>query len=200
MSAEGQARQLLLIASDPGPGNISPLSGISTVTDFRAISDSVRPEIGASTATIRSASGSILRNMAGLPQAAINGVASMTLRMNPEGFQLAWAGCATPLLLVQRTISVSLPFAGNVNAASHCRKLYFPSSLPSWAACQVLPPSLDRSARATPVLPPKAMPRTSVGAPACTVAPDLMFVMKERGTIRLIGTILTPVSPGLMSA
>src|SRR5215469_8627613 len=47
----------------------------------------------------------------------------------------------------------------NVKRASHGRKLYFPSSLPSWAACQVLPPSLDSSTRATPLSPPKAMAR-----------------------------------------
>src|SRR5215472_8241213 len=63
MAAEWQARQLLLIASDPGPGNIFPLSGRSTVTDFNAIGGCVRADVGTSTAPISSASGSILRDI-----------------------------------------------------------------------------------------------------------------------------------------
>jgi hypothetical protein len=40
------------------------------------------------------------------------------------------------------------------------------------------------------------MPRTSVETPALNVSPALMLVMKERGTIRLIGIDLKPVCPG----
>jgi len=63
-----------------------------------------------------------------------------------------------------------------------------------------LPPSLEKSTRDTPPSPPNAMPRASVEAPARNVSPGLMLVMKDRGTIRLIGTNLTPVWPGLMLA
>ena len=48
--------------------------------------------------------------------------------------------------------------------------------------------------------PPNATPRASVDAPAGTDAPALMLVMKDRGTIRLIGTIFTPVWPGVTLA
>src|SRR5690348_12688157 len=51
-------------------------------------------------------------------------------------------------------------------AICHCRKLYLPSSLASWACCQLLSPPLEKSTRDTPVSPPNAMPRVSVGAPA----------------------------------
>src|SRR3979490_2193036 len=36
-SAEWQARELLLIASDPGPGNIASLAGTSTFGDFNVV-------------------------------------------------------------------------------------------------------------------------------------------------------------------
>src|SRR6516225_2385387 len=106
MPAEWQARQLLLIASDPGPGNILPGSGRSTVTDFRVSVGAAPPANGTSMPAARSARGRVVRNMGGPPQAATTGVDSMTLRMNPAGFQLGRSGCATPSLLVQRTISV----------------------------------------------------------------------------------------------
>jgi Integrase core domain len=51
-------------------------------------------------------------------------------------------------------------------AICHCRKLYLPSSLASWACCQLLSLPLEKSTRDTPVSPPNAMPRVSVGAPA----------------------------------
>jgi hypothetical protein len=44
------------------------------------------------------------------------------------------------------------------------------------------------------------MPRNAVGAAAFTLLPEAIFVTKDRGTIRLIGIIFTPVSPGLMLA
>ena len=68
------------------------------------------------------------------------------------------------------------------------------------AACQLFPPSLEKSTCFTPLSPPKAMPRASVGAPTWIVAPDARLVRKERGFIRLIGTIVRPVWPGFMSA
>ena len=54
--------------------------------------------------------------------------------------------------------------------------------------------------RQSPSEPPNAMPRASVEAPACSVSPASMFVMKDRGTMRVIGTMLMPVCPGLMLA
>jgi hypothetical protein len=53
---------------------------------------------------------------------------------------------------------------------------------------------------ATPQSPPNAMPRNAVGAAAFTFWPEAIFVTKDLGTIRLIGIIFTPVSPGLMLA
>src|ERR1700694_4816098 len=134
------------------------------------------------------------------PQATTTGVCSMTLRMNPLGFQLGVSGWVSPLLLVHRTISACDPLAGAAKLTCHCRKLYLPSSLPSGACCQLLPPSLEKSTRDTPVSPPNAMPRASVGAPAGRVSPALMLVMNDRGTMRLIGTSSTPVCPGVMLA
>src|SRR5579875_998403 len=134
------------------------------------------------------------------PQAALTCVVSITFRMNPDGFQFASAGCTTPLLFVQRTISVCSPGAAGVNCICHRRKLYLPSSAPSCDGCHVLPPSRETSTRETPVSPPNAMPRTRVDAPVCTVSPGLRFVMNDRGTMRLIGTLLKSVSPGLMLA
>jgi hypothetical protein len=106
---------------------------------------------------------------------------------------LGASGCVSPLLLVQRTINLCDPFGSGAKRICHRRKLYLPSSLPSSACCQALPPSLEKSTRETPVSPPKAIPRASVGSPACNVSPSLMFVMKERGGIRLIGTDLNSV-------
>ncbi len=75
-----------------------------------------------------------------------------------------------------------------------------PSSAPSLAAAQVAPPSVDTSTALTPRSPPSAMPRSGAGAPALTVAPFARPVNQLRGTMRLIGTVLKPVSPGLTLA
>src|SRR5580704_9226248 len=117
----------------------------------------------------------------------------MTLSMNPLGFQLGVAGCVSPLVLVHRTINTCDPLLRTTKRVCHWRKLYLPSSLPSSACCQALPPSLEKSTRETPESPPKAIPRARVGTPACNVSPSLMLVMKERGGIRLIGTDLNSV-------
>src|SRR5438132_4654490 len=115
--------------------------------------------------------------------------------MKPLGFQFGVSGCVSPLLLVHRAIRTCAPAAG-ANESCHWRKLYLPSSLPSRACSQLFPPSPEKSTRATPLSPPKAMPRTRVGAPASNLSPALMLVIKERGTILVIGTDLKPVSPG----
>src|SRR5258708_7848879 len=124
----------------------------------------------------------------------------MTLRMNPDVFQFGVSGWVTPLLFVQRTITVYLPGDGSVICVSHCRTPYLPSSFPSCVACQLLAPSIEISSFATPQSPPNAMPRTGVGLPAGKLVPALRFVTKERGTMRLIGIIFTFVSPGVMLA
>src|ERR1700716_3961789 len=121
----------------------------------------------------------------------------MVLYMEPGGFQIRKSGCASFLVLVQRTIRVRVPRAGSVNCVSHFRKPYVPWSAPSWVGCQLLPSSIDRSTRATPQSPPKAMPRTEAGVPAGTLSPLRMLVMNDRGALRVTGTILNPVSPGL---
>src|SRR6266850_599712 len=71
-----------------------------------------------------------------------------------------------------------------------------PQAAPSWVGRQVLPPSIDRSTRATPQSPPKAMPRAEAGVPAGTLSPLPMLVMNDRGALQVTGTILNPVSPG----
>src|SRR6202012_2457763 len=43
------------------------------------------------------------------PQVATTSTDSMTLRMNPAGFQFAVSGCVTPLVFVQRTMTACLP-------------------------------------------------------------------------------------------
>jgi len=48
-----------------------------------------------------------------------------------------------------------------------------------------------------PQSPPKAMPRAEAGVAAGTVSPLRMLVMNDRGTLRVTGTSLNPVSPGL---
>src|SRR5258705_9326666 len=64
MSAEWQARQLLLIASAPGPfGNMSTPGGRSTLTDFSDNWLSARAQAGASATPTRRAIGSIGPNM-----------------------------------------------------------------------------------------------------------------------------------------
>jgi hypothetical protein len=46
------------------------------------------------------------------PQAATTGACSMTLRMKPLGFQFGVSGCASPLLLVHRTMRTCAPTTG----------------------------------------------------------------------------------------
>src|ERR1700716_3269672 len=121
----------------------------------------------------------------------------MVLYMEPGGFQIRKSGCASFLVLVQRTIRVHAPRAGSVNCVCHCRKPYVPWSAPSWVGCPLSPPSIDRSTRATLQSPPKAMPRAEDGVPAGTLSPSRMLVMNDRGTLRVTGTILNPVSPDL---
>ena len=116
----------------------------------------------------------------------------MVLRMYPAGFQTGESGCASPLVLVQRIIRVCSPRDGKVNCVCHCRKPYSPSSLPSWVGCQLFPLSIDRSTRATPQLPPKAMPRAYAGVPTGTTSPERMFVMNDLGKFRVTGTSLNP--------
>ena len=128
------------------------------------------------------------------PQAATTAVRSMTLSMNPLEFQLGVGGCASPLAAgashhqhlrsPARRGEAGLPLAETVLAFI----------LAELSFCQLLPPSLEKSTRDTPVSPPNAMPRASVEAPTCSVSPALIFVMKDRGTIRLIGTDLLRVS------
>jgi hypothetical protein len=52
----------------------------------------------------------------------------------------------------------------------------------------------------TPQSPPNAIPLTDSGAPGLTVAPLIKLVKKERGVIRLIGTVANPLSPGFTLA
>src|SRR6267154_923063 len=64
MSAEWQARQLLLIASAPGPfGNMSTPGGRSMLTDFNDNWLSARAQTGAKATPTTRAIGSIVRNM-----------------------------------------------------------------------------------------------------------------------------------------
>ena len=97
-------------------------------------------------------------------QVTVSVVVSIELRMKPPGFQIGVSSWASPLVLVQRIFSVSVPEAGAVTCACQRRKLYFPGSGPSVVARQVMPPSVERSTRATPQSPPKAIPRTGTGA------------------------------------
>src|SRR5258708_13621131 len=117
--------------------------------------------------------------------------------MKPAGFQFATPGWATPVLLVQRTMSPRVPPSATVKVVSHWRKLYFPASGPSFVGCQLLPPSTETSTLATPVSPPNAIPRARVGAPAGTTAPAPRVGTKERGTMALIGHVLNARSPAL---
>src|SRR5271169_1551218 len=133
-------------------------------------------------------------------QATTSRTLSMTLRMKPPPFQFGSAGCASPLALVQRALSVNAPNGGPATCALHWRKPYLPWSGPSAAARQVDPPSPDNWTSATPQSPPNAIPLTESGSPGLTVAPSCKFVKKERGAIRLIGTVENPLSPGFTLA
>src|ERR1700722_13600377 len=64
MPAEWQMRQLLLVASEPGPfGNVRSLVGRSTLTDFSENFSPARAAGGARTTPATTAIGRILRNM-----------------------------------------------------------------------------------------------------------------------------------------
>src|ERR1700687_51068 len=144
MSAEGQARQLLLIASEPGPSaNILSLSGRSTFTDFSSEGVAARAAKGIDATPKQMTAGSRLRNIVILRQTAMTSTNSTTLRMKPAGFQLGVSGCATPLLLVQRINKVYAPGAGSANCVCHCRNPYLPSSFPSCASRQLGPRSME---------------------------------------------------------
>src|ERR1700756_15870 len=120
--------------------------------------------------------------------------------MKPAAFQFGSAGCTSPFVLVHRTSRVSVPDCGAVICVFHWRKLYVPSSRPRAVFCQLFPPSADSSTCDTPLSPPKAMPLTGTGAPDMTIVSLVTLVKKERGTRRLIGKVLKPVSPGFTLA
>src|SRR5712664_3558404 len=114
----------------------------------------------------------------------------MVLNRYPAGFQIRKSGCASFLVLVQRTIRVCAPRAGSVNCVCHCRKLYVPWSIPSWVGRQLLPPSIDRSTRATPASARGiafggdcGVARVEAGVPAGTLSPLRMLVMNDRGAL-----------------
>src|SRR6516162_480672 len=125
---------------------------------------------------------------------------SITLRIKPPPFQFGSAGWTSPFVLVQRTCKLNIPDCGAATWVLHWRKLYVPSSCPRAAGCQSRPPSVDTSTRDTPLSPPNAIPRTGTGAPGLTVVALLTLVKKERGTRRVTGTVLNPVSPGFTLA
>src|SRR6266853_147064 len=112
MSAEWQARQLLLMASAAAPpGNTRSPAGRSTVTDLNTGAAWAQADRGQSATPIDRPIGRILVSISLPPHAAVTGVVSMTLRMKPAAFQFAASGCATPLLLVQRTIREWAPLS-----------------------------------------------------------------------------------------
>src|SRR6478672_5014958 len=121
MSAEWQARQLLLIASAPGPfGNMSTPGGRSTLTDFSDNWLSARAQTGAKVTPTTRAIGSIERNM--LPSSReydgclLDDVAHEPARIpvGRVGLRLAAAaGAADHQHLTSRV-------------RCHCRKLYLP--------------------------------------------------------------------------
>src|SRR6516162_6158444 len=125
---------------------------------------------------------------------------SITLRIKPPPFQFGSAGWTSPFVLVQRTCRVIDPDGGAVICVLHWRKLYVPSSRPSSVFCQVFPPSADSSTRDTPLSPPNAIPLTGTVAPGLTIVASETLVKKERGTMRVTGTVLNPVSPGFTLA
>src|SRR6266481_8742705 len=120
--------------------------------------------------------------------------------MKPPPFQFGSVGWISPFELVQRTSSASVPDGGAVICVLHWRKLYLPSSRPSAVFCQLFPPSADSSTCDTPQSPPKAIPLTGTAAPDLTLVVLVTLVKKERGTMRLIGTVLNPLSPGFTLA
>src|ERR1700730_9796518 len=115
MSAEWQARQLLLIASAPRPvGNMSSPGGRSTLTDFSDNWLWARAQTGAKATPTTRAIGSRVRTTLsssgdhdGRP---LDNVLAEPPRIPiwPVGLgprRAGGSGCAAPLLLVQRTIS-----------------------------------------------------------------------------------------------
>src|SRR5260370_1032951 len=120
--------------------------------------------------------------------------------MKPPPFQFGSAGWTSPFVLVQRTCRVSVPDRGAVIRLLHWRKLYVPSSRPRAVFCQVCPPSADSSTCDTPQSPPKAIPLIGTTAPDLTIVLLDTLVKKERGTMRVIDTVLNPLSPGFTLA
>src|SRR6516165_9098137 len=125
---------------------------------------------------------------------------SITLRIKPPPFQFGSAGWISPFVLVQRTCKLNIPDCGAMICALHWRKPYLPSSRPKVVGCESRPPSVDSSTRDTPLSPPNAIPLTGTGAPGLTIVSSLTLVKNERGTIRVTGTVLNPVSPGFTLA
>src|SRR5260370_15611209 len=120
----------------------------------------------------------------------------MTWRIKPPPLQLGSAGWTSPFVLVQRTCKVGVPDWGAVICVLHWRKLYVPSLWPKVAFCQLCPLSADSSTCDTPQSPPNAIPLTGTAAPGLTAVLSVTLVKNERGTSRLTGTVLNPVSPG----
>ena len=200
MPAEWQARQLLLSASAPGPWNIRSPNGRSTLTDFRT-NLSWAWAAGARAQRRRQTDRQCLAEHVLPLKIRQQCVCSMTLRMNPLGFQLGASGCVSPLLLVQRTISTDDPLGpagqsgsatgGSCTCLRPCRAVLAASSCRRrWRSRRAIRPYRRRT---------RCRARVSGRRPAA-LSPGLMLVMKERGTMRLIGTDLTPVCPGWMLA
>src|SRR6266446_1800687 len=120
--------------------------------------------------------------------------------MKPPAFQFGSAGWTSLFVLVQRTCRASVPDGGTVNCVLHWRKLYVPSSRPRAVFCQLRPPSADSSTCDTPQSPPKAIPLTGTTTPDLTIVSSVTLVKKERGTRRVTGTVLNPLSPGFTLA
>src|SRR5262249_715652 len=113
----------------------------------------------------------------------------------PAGFHRGSDGWTSPLRLVARTMSAAAP-AGSLIVVCHGRNEYLPRSRPSCVGFQVLPPSLDTATSLMPWPPSKAMPRTTLAAPALSLAPSARLVMNERTSSRAIGTVLSGLPPG----
>src|SRR6266404_7834144 len=97
MLAEWQARQLLLMGSEPEPVNISESSGRFTFTDFSVIDETARPGRGSRTAIIRSASGKIMRAMGRSPSRSDNGGFFDDVAHEPRGVPVAPVGLRHPI-------------------------------------------------------------------------------------------------------
>src|SRR3569623_252838 len=110
----------------------------------------------------------------------------------------AFPGCTLPPLLVARTCNSCTP-ADNFTGKVHSRKEYLPRSLPSFAAFQVLPPSVEPSTCLMPVPPSNAMP-LRVRSPDFSFVPFATLVLNERTVKRLIGTVAFGAVPGSTQA